>query len=126
MTNAAGSKLRRVVTKNQGSISSVLFDDELQLFGGFGSNAITIWENAQHPAELVNQDPTSHEDIQIYTRGSLIRVVDFPPKSQGHNHRTISLDYGIIIDGELELLLEDGSKTVVRSGDVIVQQAVSA
>lgn len=63
--------------------------------------------------------------IQIYTKGSLIRVLDFPPNSQGHNHSTHWVNYGIVIHGEMELLLEDGSRTVVYAGDVVVQQAVS-
>ncbi|EAW15551.1 cupin domain-containing protein [Aspergillus fischeri NRRL 181] len=56
-------------------------------------------------------------------RGSLIRVVNFLPQSTGHNHRTQSLDYAIVLDGEMEMVLEDGSRTRVRAGDVVVQQA---
>ncbi|KAH6961789.1 hypothetical protein EDB81DRAFT_670552 [Dactylonectria macrodidyma] len=115
------SPLRRVVTHHKGTNSAVLIDDELQPFPAFASDAVTVWQNNQHPAELVNQDPTGSDTV-IYTRGSLIRAVDFPPNSQGHNHGTASLDYGIMFDGELELVLQDGSRTIVRAGDVVVQQ----
>ncbi|KAH7137498.1 hypothetical protein B0J13DRAFT_559728 [Dactylonectria estremocensis] len=117
---ASQSPLRRVVTHHKGTKSAILIDDRLQPFPGFGSNAVTIWQNAQYPAELVNKDPTGSK--VIYTRGSLIRVVDFPPNSRGHNHGTASLDYGIVFDGELELVLQDGSRTIVRAGDIVVQQ----
>ena len=117
---------RRLVTGHKDGKSTVLIDDKLQPTAGFAANASTIWQNHHYPAELVDHDAASCGSLKIHTKGSLIRVVDFPPYSQGHNHRTKSLDYGIVIQGEIEMLLEDGSKTIVRSGDVVVQQAVSA
>uniref|UniRef100_A0A0B7KP79 Cupin type-2 domain-containing protein n=1 Tax=Bionectria ochroleuca TaxID=29856 RepID=A0A0B7KP79_BIOOC len=122
MGHSAGTPLRRVVTHHNGSSSAVLSDDKIQLSSGFGSNAVTIWRNDKHPAELVDKDPVSTSPV-IYAPGSLIRVVDFPPNSFGHNHRTASLDYGIVIEGQLEMALSDGSKTIVHAGDVVVQQA---
>ncbi|KAG7406761.1 hypothetical protein Forpe1208_v014193 [Fusarium oxysporum f. sp. rapae] len=119
---SAGSSLRRVVTHHKGQNSAILLDEELKLISGFGSNAVTIWRNDKYPAELVDKDPVGTDPV-IYTPGSLIRVVDFPPNSSGHNHRTASLDYGIVFEGELEMVLADGSKTIVRAGDIIVQQA---
>ncbi|KAF5642465.1 cupin domain protein [Fusarium tjaetaba] len=118
----AGSSLRRVVTHHKGQNSAILSDEELKLTSGFGSNAVTIWRNDKYPAELVDKDPVGTDPV-IYTPGSLVRVVDFPPNSSGHNHRTASLDYGIVFEGELEMVLADGSKTIVRAGDIIVQQA---
>lgn len=37
-------------------------------------------------------------------------------------HRTNSLDYGIVISGEVELELDNGAVEVCRAGDVIVQR----
>ena len=120
-----GTKVRRVVTTHTGGISAVLIDNELPLQPGFASDAVTVWQHHKYPAELTDADAAEGQ-VQINTSGSLIRVVDFPPNSQGHNHRTTSLNYGIILDGEMELLLEDGGRTIVRAGDIVVQQAVSA
>jgi len=38
-------------------------------------------------------------------------------------HRTQSLDFGIVIEGTVEMLLDDGSSTLLRRGDVAVQRA---
>ncbi|KAJ5190121.1 uncharacterized protein N7498_009106 [Penicillium cinerascens] len=123
---SANAPLRRVVTTHHGSQSVILFDGNLEPNKGFASKAATIWMTRQYPAELTATDPSADSrSKQMYSRGSLIRVVDFPPNSKGHNHRTQSLDYAIIMDGEMEMLLDDGSKTRVRAGDVVVQQAVS-
>ena len=37
-------------------------------------------------------------------------------------HRTESIDYGIVISGEIECLLDSGDKRVMRQGDVCVQR----
>lgn len=118
-----GTNVRRIVTTHNHLKSAVLIDDELDLIPGFASKAITVWQHEKYPAELTKEDAAKGK-IQIYSPGSLIRVVDFPPKSEGHNHRTLSLDYGIILDGEMELVLEDGSRSIVRPGDIVIQQAV--
>jgi mannose-6-phosphate isomerase-like protein (cupin superfamily) len=39
-------------------------------------------------------------------------------------HRTETIDYGIVLEGELVLILDD-SETLVRAGDIIVQRGTS-
>ncbi len=39
-------------------------------------------------------------------------------------HRTATVDYGIVLAGELTLVLEDGSESVLRAGDLLVQNGV--
>ena len=39
-------------------------------------------------------------------------------------HRTQSVDYGIVLSGEMVLVLDD-SETVLRAGDVVVQRGTS-
>ena len=41
-----------------------------------------------------------------------------------HMHRTRSIDYGIVLEGEITLLVDDG-ETVVRAGDVVVQRGTN-
>ncbi|MCQ4324256.1 cupin domain-containing protein [Stutzerimonas stutzeri] len=44
----------------------------------------------------------------------------FEPDAPGF-HRTDSIDYGVLLEGELTLVLDEGETTVVRAGDVLVQ-----
>jgi len=37
-------------------------------------------------------------------------------------HRTLSVDYGVVLDGEIDLVLDDGARTTMRRGDVVVQR----
>jgi hypothetical protein len=39
-------------------------------------------------------------------------------------HRTETIDYGIVLEGELVLVLDEG-ETIVRAGDVVVQRGTS-
>ncbi|HWI30086.1 MAG TPA: cupin domain-containing protein, partial [Microbacterium sp.] len=39
-------------------------------------------------------------------------------------HRTDSLDYAVVLSGEITLLVDDG-ETTVRAGDVVIQRATS-
>jgi quercetin dioxygenase-like cupin family protein len=37
-------------------------------------------------------------------------------------HRTVSLDYGCVLEGEVQLLLDSGEKRVMKRGDVAIQR----
>lgn len=41
-----------------------------------------------------------------------------------HMHRTETIDYGIVLEGELVLILDEG-ETVCRAGDVIIQRGTN-
>jgi quercetin dioxygenase-like cupin family protein len=38
-------------------------------------------------------------------------------------HRTQSLDYGIVLEGEIEMTLDSGEKRLLKRGDMAVQRA---
>lgn len=40
-------------------------------------------------------------------------------------HRTQSLDYGVVIEGEVEMVLDNGVTTVMKRGDVAVQRGTN-
>ncbi|CAK7234813.1 hypothetical protein SBRCBS47491_009076 [Sporothrix bragantina] len=55
--------------------------------------------------------------------GTVCRVVDFCPANVPAMHRTRSLDYGVVLEGEVELILDSGEVYTMRRGDVAVQRA---
>lgn len=77
----------------------------------------------------------SGEDISTYKHymekppglvipgGTVLRVVDCAPGSKSPFHKTVSLDYGIILEGEVDLVLDDGVTKRMRRGDIAVQRA---
>jgi quercetin dioxygenase-like cupin family protein len=55
--------------------------------------------------------------------GSAFTAYDLPPWSEGVFHRSITLDYVIVISGRIVLCLEGGERVSLHEGDVVVQQA---
>ncbi|ERS97070.1 hypothetical protein HMPREF1624_06399 [Sporothrix schenckii ATCC 58251] len=54
--------------------------------------------------------------------GTVLRYVDMPPGSTSAMHRTVSLDYGVVLEGDVELILDSGETRVMQRGDVCVQR----
>lgn len=58
----------------------------------------------------------------VNKEGIVMRYVDYPPGSKSPMHRTVSLDYGFVLEGELECRLDSGESRIMRRGDVAVQR----
>ncbi|KAM3458158.1 hypothetical protein NHJ6243_007533 [Beauveria neobassiana] len=54
--------------------------------------------------------------------GTVLRVCNFAPGSVTPMHRTLSLDYGIVIAGNVELVLDSGETKLLKPGDIAVQR----
>ena len=70
---------------------------------------ITPEEAQAHFAEVGAGDASSHSG-----QGS----------RHAHMHRTETIDYGIVLEGELVLILDEG-ETVCRPGDIIIQRGTN-
>ena len=87
---------------------------------------LQLWTTATVPAD--NNDETDGRDRDVGTTlqgGSAFRIVDMLPGQQSPMHRTNSIDYGIVLKGEIELELEDGRKTSVGENGVIIQRGTN-
>ena len=88
-----------------------------------------VWATAGATAPLYptpEDEPTSAErKLGPPPGGSTIRIIDFAPASQGGvrspMHRTRTIDYGIVLQGEMVRLLTD-SEVALKAGDVIIQR----
>ncbi|KAL6707687.1 hypothetical protein ACN47E_003808 [Coniothyrium glycines] len=79
-------------------------------------------------------DMTNDRDLDVYAHylknapglvvagGTVLRHVDIPPSTECTMHRTVSLDYGCVLEGEVELLLDSGEKRIMKRGDVAIQR----
>lgn len=58
-------------------------------------------------------------------KGIVCQVVDLAPTSEGKSgflHRNQSLDYGVVLKGSMQIILDDGVEQTLREGDVYVQK----
>jgi uncharacterized cupin superfamily protein len=58
--------------------------------------------------------------------GSALRFVDINPGYRSAMHRTNSIDYVFILDGELEMELDGGEWVHLKAGDIVVQRGTLA
>ena len=68
--------------------------------------------------------PTGPLSVPPAPNGTKVRINELPPGAGSPMHRTQTVDYGIVLDGEVVLVLDD-SETVLRAGDVIVQRGTN-
>ncbi len=132
----------------------VMFDSAVPLVAGRSPVAAgDIWVTDKGPADFSSADDRGkvHVGISPPPGGTIFRVVEFPPTTPAMEamdvntmmkvvgthapakglpprhpmmHRTRSLDYAVILSGEIDMLLDDG-EVHLKAGDVIVQQATN-
>lgn len=86
-----------------------------------------IWGTDAMPAPIGahEPDPTIGAlSVPPAPNGTKIRINEYPPGMVSPMHRTQSVDYGIVLSGEVVLALDD-SETVLRAGDVVVQRGTN-
>src|SRR5271170_6873232 len=114
---------RRVVTGHDDDGKSVFLSDgapPVARTASDGAGFYEIWSTAAAPAALgaSEPDPAAGEVLVPPPRsGTKIRINEFPPGVVSPVHRTQSVDYGIVVEGEMVLALDD-SERVLRSGQV--------
>jgi len=87
---------------------------------------LLLWTTATVPAD--NNDETDgrlREAGVTLEGGSVIRIVDMLPGKESPMHRTNSIDYGIVLQGAIELELDDGVKKTIGQGGIIVQRGTN-
>jgi quercetin dioxygenase-like cupin family protein len=97
--------------------------------GASGATSTLIWSTDSTPADcaigediedlgarLIGTPPTEN--------GSRFAVITFPPGNPGRMHRTETIDYVVVISGEIDMDM-DNSTVKLKAGDVLVQRATN-
>ncbi|KAF9768970.1 hypothetical protein IL306_013671 [Fusarium sp. DS 682] len=61
----------------------------------------------------------------VINSGTVLRYVDMPPNCTSPMHRTVSLDYGVVLQGEVALVLDSGEERILKQGDIAVQRGTN-
>ena len=121
---------------------------------GAGFVSSLLWVTDETPARMDLRQDRAERTIGVPppANGSILRVVDFPPvdaetekidqaallqsMGAGHHdhggaparhpymHRTRSVDYAIVLKGEIDMLMDD-SEVHLKAGDFLVQQGTN-
>jgi len=118
-------KIRRVITghKKDGK-ATVLIDESVKNTMSWRANAESsvIWTTEGFPVNNDASDDSSGRKVgTTLDNGIVFRVVSFGPGVAPRNHRTDSVDFAVVISGEIDMKLDD--ETVhLKAGDVLVQR----
>ncbi|SNX82167.1 related to Cupin domain protein [Melanopsichium pennsylvanicum] len=124
--------MRRIVTgHNDEGLAVIAKDDEIERVDvtSEGVTFAVLWSTDKWP--INNQTPEDGARKPVFSgnayneNGSVVRFVDMPPGSFSLMHRTQTLDYGIVIFGQVDLELDSGEKTTLKPGDTCIQRGTN-
>jgi len=118
--------VRRVVTGHDRAGKAVVRIDDVGANRGSARANVTrqdLWSTDDLPVTFVedNEDKGARKMGTTLKGGSVFRVVEFGPGSAPRNHRTDSIDYAVVISGEIDMEM-DGAVVHLKAGDVLVQR----
>src|SRR6266480_4542131 len=142
--------VRRVVTGHDAQGKAIVLmdgDAPNQKVRQTGIVSTLLWVTDATPADISGSQDRAAREIGVPPppNGSILRVVDFPPESGTRSreavlkemgvadqggarhpgmHRTRSVDYAVVLEGEIDMLL-DASEVHLAAGDVLVQQGTN-
>lgn len=121
--------VRRVVTGHNGAGLAIIKSDRMfepkPVAGGIAAFA-KLWTTDTSPADNSEEfDGAKRKTGLTCPGGTVLRVVDFGPGKASPMHKTKSIDYGIVLEGEIEMQLDGGEATRLKPGDVVVQRGTN-
>ncbi|HEY7384947.1 MAG TPA: cupin domain-containing protein [Beijerinckiaceae bacterium] len=132
MTLDTPRPVRRVVTGHDANnVAKVLIDGEAtnKKSSRPGNVSTLIWSTDSTPADISVGDDIEDLGARILgtappARGTRFTVNDIAPGNKGVMHRTETLDYVIVLSGELDMEMDDSTVTL-KAGDVMVQRGTN-
>jgi quercetin dioxygenase-like cupin family protein len=125
-------RIRRVVTGHDADhVAKVLIDGAAtnEKYPDVGMISTLMWVTDAMPADIAIG--SSIEDVGDRILGSAppvngtrFAVLDFPPGNTAVTHRTETLDYVIVLEGEIEMDMDD-STVKLKAGDVLIQRGTN-
>jgi len=124
--------IRRVVTgHDRNNVAKVIMDGPATnaKHGASGATSTLIWSTDATPADISVGEQVEDLGARILgtpppERGSRFCVIEFPPGNPGRMHRTETIDYVVVICGELDMDMDDSTVTL-KAGDVMVQRGTN-
>ena len=117
--------LRRVVTGHDANGRAVVKIDELVTNVTSrrpGHAAAVVWTSEGYPVNNDGEgDAGKRDDVIPLPDGTVFRVIKYDPGVAPRMHRTDSIDYCVVMSGEIDMRLDE--ETVhLKAGDVVVQR----
>lgn len=117
--------VRRVVTGHDSTGRAIVQIDETAknvVSNRKGASSVVLWSTDGHPIDNAdNLDGSLRKLGTSLPQGTVFRVVKYESGVIPRNHRTDSIDYAVVISGEIDMELDD-SVVHLKAGDLLVQR----
>lgn len=118
-------QVRRVVTGHDVDGRAVVKVDEVStnvVTRRPGTTACVVWTTEGFPADNNGDaDEALREVATTFANGTVFRIIEFAPGCTPRRHRTDSIDYAVVMSGEIDMEL-DASTVHLKAGDALVQR----
>ena len=118
-------QVRRVVTGHDTSGRAIVKIDEVAqniASSRPGASACVVWTTENFPVDNTGtEDAGLRKTGTTLDNGTVFRVLELAPGVSPRNHRTDSIDYAVVMSGEVDMELDDSS-VHLKAGDVLVQR----
>jgi len=123
--------IRRVITGHDANgVAKVLRDDfATNVKPGHGSRSTLVWSSDRMPIDIAIGESIEDMGARILgtappPNGSRFCVIDFPVGAPGRMHRTETIDYVLVLAGEIEMDMDD-STVNLKAGDILIQRGTN-
>jgi quercetin dioxygenase-like cupin family protein len=117
-------QVRRIVTGHDASGKAIVTIDDT-VPGRSAREGVTTcvaWTSEGFPVDNNGgEDEGKRQTGTTHDNGTVFRIIEFAPGNGLRNHRTDSIDYAVIVSGEIDMDI-DGAEVHMKAGDVIVQR----
>jgi quercetin dioxygenase-like cupin family protein len=118
-------QIRRVVTGHNASGRAVVKIDEVAknlVSSRPGATACVVWTTEGFPVDNTGEeDAGKRKTGTTLDNGTVFRILELMPGVTPRNHRTDSIDYAVVMSGEVDMELDDAT-VQLKAGDVLVQR----
>jgi mannose-6-phosphate isomerase-like protein (cupin superfamily) len=118
-------QFRRVVTGHDATGRAIVKIDDVstnQVSARPGATACVVWTTEGFPVDNTGEgDEGLRKTGTTLDNGTVFRILELAPGVSPRNHRTDSIDYAVIMSGEVDMELDDTS-VHLKAGDVLVQR----
>ena len=120
--------VRRVVTGHDAEGRAVVTIDDHptnRISNRPGHEAMVVWTTSATPADLSGDEDGAGWEVTTppIADGSIFRLIEYAPGVDSRMHRTATIDYAVVLSGEIDMRLDEDQEVHLRAGDVLVQRA---
>ena len=117
--------VRRVVTGHNDQGKAIVSYDEISdnaISKRDGQSGTVIWTTDRSPADNTGDGDEAKRKVDASLPfGSTFRVIEYLPGVAPRNHRTDTIDYAVVMSGEIDMEMDDWV-VHLKAGDVLVQR----